>query len=627
MNALPLLAGQTFPALLDRTPGQPRPAILAALLQAVACQMADARGLSLPRAWLPLSIEWRGGRGVRPSAGPVEESATGDSLLDAARARLPDLDWASLPPILPGDLYSALLADRHRRGSYYTPLPLACDTARRTLEPLLDHAIPTVLDPAAGGGHFLLAAGEIAAAWLEAECRLPSQEARRRTLAHLYGIERDPLAADLCALALWLWAADPDLPLNSVRARIAASDALLDPLPAHFPAIFDAVIGNPPFASVFTRAHDDPARRAALRARYRTARGSFDLSVPFVERALGLTRPGGRCGLVLPNKLLAADYARPLRRWLADSVTVEAIADWSRSGVFEAGVYPVACIFEKTAPRPDAPLTLVQFSIQRHDTVPLPVYGEGTGVGSSQSDLHTAPADLWSPVFDPLWPVLRRCFERTRPLADVATLAAGLTVAEAYDLRPNLLDLAEDEPLRPGVVRWITSGLIRPYHTLWGRQPARYLNFTYGRPAIPLDALPPRRRQQAATPKLIVAGMGQQPRALYDPGAAQASVATTIITGAAFPLPALCAILNSRLIARLYRALFGGLALSGGYLRFTRRELGLLPIPDLPPDHPDLVRLNDLAAAIADPTHPARRGKIDTSVCKLYRIPADLLDD
>ena len=53
-----------------------------------------------------------------------------------------------------------------------------------------------------------------------------------------------------------------------------------------------------------------------LRQRFRTARGNFDLYAPFVERAWELLAPGGRCGLIVPNKWATLDYARPLRELL-----------------------------------------------------------------------------------------------------------------------------------------------------------------------------------------------------------------------------------------------------------------------------------------------------------------------
>jgi hypothetical protein len=169
------------------------------------------------------------------------------------------------------------------------------------------------------------------------------------------------------------------------------------------------------------------------------------------------------------------------------------------------------------------------------------------------------------------------------PLGEAAHIAAGLTVGEAYGLRAAVIDapptLASGEfyPL-------ITTGLIERGHVTWGERRAKFLKQTYRRPVIAGSMLPVRRREQARGSKILIAGLGREPRAVYDPGGMLASVGTLIITEADWPLPLLCHWLNSPGVARLYQVLFGGLALSGGYLRFGTRELALLPVPRVLPD-------------------------------------------
>jgi hypothetical protein len=603
------LTRQVFPAMLAQAEGTDRPAVLRCFLLLIARLMAGARGL-LPHGGGDLPSDLAGA-------------------LDVALAALDTIDWRGVDVRLLGDLYTGLMADRQGRGSYYTPTPLAADVTHRTILPVLDECASPgdvtslrILDPAMGSGHFLIAAGALIAGWLAERAQLSDADARRAALGCLYGIDRDPTAAELAAISLWLWAEHPGVRPADLRDRLVCGDALLDddPLPGA-PSEFDAVIGNPPFASAFTRARarDADARREALHSRYRTARGSFDLAVPFVERALGLCRPGGRCGLVLPNKLLSAYYARTLRGWVAERAIIEALVDWTQYRPFEAEVYPVTCVFRREPPQPGEPLCVYRAG-DDVDT-PAPIW-RGT-----QADLHGTPGAVWSGVLDPAWGVLCGCLAGTIPLGEVATLSGGLVVREAYNLRPAIYD-ALPGPVPPDAFKLLTSGLIRRYHSLWGRTPARYLKRSYRRPAVPADVLSARRQRQASGPKIVVAGMGRDLRALVDHGTAQASVATTIIIEAAWPSGALCAVLNSRLVSRLYRALFGGLALNNGYLRFTRRELSLLPVPDLPADDPRLARLDALAARIAKADAPdasALDDEIEALVCALYGVDRSAL--
>jgi hypothetical protein len=100
---------------------------------------------------------------------------------------------------------------------------------------------------------------------------------------------------------------------------------------------FDAVIGNPPWDLV-------GRDRATLVTFVRESgcfpscgRGRLNLYQPFVERALTLTRPGGRVGLVLPWSFCTDDGASALRRELFDRTRVDTIVGLENSG----GLFPI----------------------------------------------------------------------------------------------------------------------------------------------------------------------------------------------------------------------------------------------------------------------------------------------
>ncbi len=583
------------------------------MLLIIARLMAEARGLLSPTVTSLLQQE-PDGLTLTPVWDSLAEIAGSDPLPEFPHAvliegitQLPPVDWAGVDVRLLGDFYAAHLSGRRQTGSYYTPPALARRVAEATIQPLLESSsLPVkVFDPSMGSGHFLIAAGELITEQIE---NTESAKARWAALQHLYGIDRDPVAVELAGISLWLWANLPGTYPSMLAEHLWCGDVLLESLPfeseSRSGSWFDAVIGNPPYASVFTRARssDDREWQAAIQARYLTATGSFDLSVPFVERAIRLCRDGGRCGLVLPNKLLAADYARRLRSWIVEEAAVEAIIDYAGTRPFAADVYPVAAIFQRIPPRPDAPLH---------------IYRDGSLLRQgTQIDLQDAPGQVWSSIFDPDWPQLRHCFENAVSLGEVAELTAGLAVGEAYDLRPHVID-APPDGLPENHVRLVTSGSIRRYQTTWGEKSIRYLKQQYERPIIPLDALSGRRRDQATRQKIIVSGMGKVLRAFVDDGMVQASVATTVIIPHQWPVAALCAVLNSLLMSQLYRALFGGLALSGGYLRFGKRELRRLPIPDLPEDDPHVMELDRLAAGTITPEID---NEIEALVRSLYRM-------
>lgn len=496
----------------------------------------------------------------------------------------PGLDLSAASPYLIGALYNALQADRHQQGAYYTPPGLARNLAAQTLDAVPITPAPRILDPAAGAGAFLIAAAET----------LRSRGLDRRTaLACLTGVDLDADALEVARLGLWLWASDPGLALDDLPVTLLQADTLRE-TPSELELPCDALLGNPPYASVFTRSGDE----APLNG-YETAKGAYDLAVPFVERAVTLTRPGGQIGLVLPNKLLAARYADTLRGWLAKRVTILGIEEGAE-GLFDADVYPVLIHMQRTTPQPAAPITITS--------------SDGAAHTVTQSDLHHAPGGTWWPVMDPGWADLRGYFETGLTLGEIVEMHAGLTVAEAYALRDRVIECPLPTP-GPHDFRLLVSGAIHPFYTTWGRNKTRFLKRAYQRPVIPEVALPARRQAHARAAKVIVAGLSRAPRACLDPGLSQASVSTTIIVGGRWPLGAVCGLLNSTLFGRLYRAMFGGLALSGGYLRVGKNELAALPVPDLPADDPRVGQLDTLARL---PDAIARDRTLDALVESLY---------
>ncbi|MGH2744115.1 MAG: Eco57I restriction-modification methylase domain-containing protein [Thermoleophilaceae bacterium] len=103
---------------------------------------------------------------------------------------------------------------------------------------------------------------------------------------------------------------------------------------------FDAVVGNPPYIRIQALGRE---LAAYCRRHYRTASGSFDTYVPFIERSLSLLRADGRLGFIVPNKLLKLDYAQRLRERLASGRLIEEIIDFGDAQIF-AGATNYTCV-------------------------------------------------------------------------------------------------------------------------------------------------------------------------------------------------------------------------------------------------------------------------------------------
>ncbi|MBE7495794.1 MAG: N-6 DNA methylase [Verrucomicrobiaceae bacterium] len=144
-------------------------------------------------------------------------------------------------------------SDRKTTGSFYTPPELVNELVRSALDPVVDArlaALPKnapaetraetllslrVCDPACGSGHFLLAAArrlgrELARARTGEDEPAPERmrEATREVIRRcIYGVDRNPLAVDLCRVALWIESHDADKPLAFLDHRIRCGDSLI----------------------------------------------------------------------------------------------------------------------------------------------------------------------------------------------------------------------------------------------------------------------------------------------------------------------------------------------------------------------------------------------------------------
>lgn len=140
---------------------------------------------------------------------------------------------------------------RKTSGSYYTPESLVQVLLDSALEPVVADAISrspgapakallelSIVDPACGSGHFLLAAARRLATHVArlSVSGTPSAEEYRRALRQvvakcIFGVDLNPMAIELCKVSLWMEAVDPGLPLTFLDSHIQHGNALLGTTP------------------------------------------------------------------------------------------------------------------------------------------------------------------------------------------------------------------------------------------------------------------------------------------------------------------------------------------------------------------------------------------------------------
>ena len=163
--------------------------------------------------------------------------------------------------------------ERKQTGSYYTPPELVRELVDSALVPVVNAKLQAaktqdakqqallslrVCDPAAGSGHFLLAAArriahELARIRSSEEEPAPAEyrDALRNVVRNcIYAVDKNPLAVDLCKVALWIESHAAGLPLSFLDHHIKCGDSLvgvmdLDVLEAGIPDdAYKAVAGD-----------------------------------------------------------------------------------------------------------------------------------------------------------------------------------------------------------------------------------------------------------------------------------------------------------------------------------------------------------------------------------------------
>ena len=198
----------------------------------------------------------------------------------------------------------------------------------QTLEPALDERPLDgfrLIDPACGSGHFLLGAfARLDERWAKAAPGLDGQARVQKALDAIHGVDLNPFAVAITRFRLVVAALKACGLTSLERApaftlHLAAGDSLLhgghqlqltyedfdpDSQISGFayatedlaalkqilePGRYDVVVGNPPYITV-----KDKTLNAAYRGLYKTCKGTYAMTVPFMERFFAARQAGDR---------------------------------------------------------------------------------------------------------------------------------------------------------------------------------------------------------------------------------------------------------------------------------------------------------------------------------------------
>jgi len=332
---------------------------------------------------------------------------------------------------------------------------------------------------------------------------------------------------------------------------------------------FDAVIGNPPYVNAIELSKTlSPFEKPFWDRAFESAAGAYDLYVLFLELVIRLSSPTRLSSLIVPNKFLSAPYAEAFREHCSRSATLLRITDVSRLHVFdEPAIYPVITLFENSSPKHE-----YEIAVAKPTTT---VLSESVVATRHSSTLLEFPESIWGPLLSDYLPLARRVQRVSVPLNTCAGVQASSTAAEADAFQAALTNTAG-----PRMKRFINTGLIDRYDSLWGYKPLTHKSRVFQTPYLDISnaIVPKERKEQYEKPKLIFAKIALRIEALIDAASDYASANTNFVHDCDISLSYLAGILNSKLMWRIYDAYFGPLRMSGGYFQFQAPQLRLLPI-------------------------------------------------
>ena len=329
---------------------------------------------------------------------------------------------------------------------------------------------------------------------------------------------------------------------------------------------FDIVIGNPPYVDSENMIKKQSILRIEINNAYISAKGNWDLYIPFHELGIRLLKENGVKSFITPNKWLSIGYAEAFREYFSEYLYK--ICNCAKVKIFEAGVTPIVSFWKKSMASNNLIVDIVNvnYKIENANKIKREEVDKNS-FGILLSDYSN---------------ILLKIKKIDGKFKDWLECENPFTTGEAYKLCEILIDDKKTD-----CFRLINTGTIDPYVSLWGIKQTSYLKGKYHFPQAKEEDLQryfPKRLVQIKSSKLVITGMRYLECFYDDKGKYIAGKSTIIIRKISDDLfDFFCGLLNSKLISFYIKQSFSSLGIDGG-VNFTKDMIEQLPIPDIPAD-------------------------------------------
>ena len=350
---------------------------------------------------------------------------------------------------------------------------------------------------------------------------------------------------------------------------------------------WDAVVGNPPYIDSEEMARSlQEERDYCTGVGYKAASGNWDIFCIFIERDISLIRRGGLLGQIVPNKLLAADYAIGVQNIIKD-FTIKNLRDYSTVKVFDINVYPIVIIIGKFPNQSDQFIQVEVMEEMKDSKTPVVLFENQV----SFETFKKFPEGLWSPLVKKNFQTIQKVLKVSDSISPtIGEILGAATVSEAYKFK-NVIKEVKEVSSNDDYLYLINTGIIDRYDSLWGVEDMKYIKSSYRNPVVEYEdirGISEKRLIEGKSEKIIIAGMALRLEAFYDDGKYLAGKSTVIVFPKSSDLKFILSCINSKLVSFIYRNLFESLSLQGGYLRVGPPQIKHIPIRRIsfttPPD-------------------------------------------
>lgn len=225
------------------------------------------------------------------------------------------------------NVFESLVDDCEKRenGVVFTPGYIVEYILENTLSGQLadDHVI---IDPACGGGAFLVLAAE--------KLSLKLNKSVAETISqNIFGIDINEDNVRRTKELLSLLTISNGESADSLLFNIKATDSLKENWSELFgKKTFRFVIGNPPYVNTHDMSKDTVSY---LKKNYKTTqKGTFNIFYAFIEQSMRFLSRDGMLGFIIPNNYLTITAAEELRKYLVENKYLSKIIDFGENMIF-----------------------------------------------------------------------------------------------------------------------------------------------------------------------------------------------------------------------------------------------------------------------------------------------------